>query len=146
MNLVLGNDNWLRASSMYIRYLVFVEEQQISQEDEFDHLDTDGTYYVVIYNDQKQPISTARFVDDLDPNEETFRICRVATIKEARGQGLGSQCIQALEKFGAQKGFKKCLIHADITALPFYQSLGYQECSEHFMEDGVECVLVNKVI
>ncbi len=144
MKKIFSNKPWIRASSFYIRHLVFVQEQKITLADEFDHLDTDETYYVVLFNNDMLPISTARFVDDLDPNDKTFRICRVATLKEFRGRGYGSQCILELEQYGKEKGFKKSLIHADCTALPFYQSLGYQVCSEIFVEDGVDCVLVNK--
>ena len=140
MKLLVNSDIWNQAAAFSIRYKVFVVEQAIAKEEEFDAIDQSQPIYAVIY-DQNLPVATARLVID---NEKTCRVSRVATLEEYRGQGYGSQVVQAIESCGLKEGFKHCLIHADLRAVPFYQKLGYQICSEIFIEDGVECLLVDK--
>lgn len=140
MELRINSDIRQQAAAFYIRYQVFVLEQEILAEEEFDTIDQNHPLYAVIYDGIK-PVATARYVQD---NAQTFRVSRVASLKSYRGRGLGRQVVEAIEKIGRDKGLKHCLIHADCTALAFYQALGYQVCSDIYLEDGVECVNVEK--
>ncbi|WP_282920862.1 GNAT family N-acetyltransferase [Ignavigranum ruoffiae] len=142
MELRINSERWQQAAAFFIRYQVFVIEQGIKAEEEFDQIDLDRPPYIVIY-DQNLPVATGRYLQD---DEQTFRVSRLATLKSYRGQGLATQIVQAIEQLGREHGLKHCLIHADCTALPFYQSLGYQICSEIYLEDGVECVNVEKYL
>lgn len=139
MKLVVGKQRWQRAASCFIRMQVFVLEQKIPLEEEFDDNDLDETVYAVLYDDNK-PVSTGRFLQE----EDAARMTRIATLPEYRGQHLGSKIIYALEDHAKAQGLKKVVIHADLTALPFYQKLGYVPYGEVYLEDGVPCQSLKK--
>ncbi|MGX7163126.1 GNAT family N-acetyltransferase [Enterococcus massiliensis] len=139
MKLVVGNQRWQRAASCYIRLQVFVLEQKIPLEEEFDAHDLDETIYAVLY-DENKPAATGRFLQE----GTTARLTRIATLPEYRKQHLGSQIIEALEVYALSQGLKKASIHADLTALPFYQKLGYVPYGEVYLEDGVPCQSLEK--
>ncbi|MCW6667000.1 GNAT family N-acetyltransferase [Aerococcaceae bacterium NML160702] len=140
--LVLGNQDWLRASACYVRMNVFVLERNIAIEDEFDHLDTPNRVYAVLFVG-KEPVATGRFVQESD---EMARLTRIATLAHARGKGYGRQIIQALEQYAQTEGIRRIVIHSELTAKTFYELLGYQTCSDVYEEDGELCQSLEKLI
>lgn len=140
--LVLGNQDWLRASACYVRMNVFVLERNIAIEDEFDHLDTPDRVYAVLFVG-KEPVATGRFVQESD---EMARLTRIATLAHARGKGYGRQIIQALEQHAQTEGIRRIVIHSELTAKTFYEALGYQTCSDVYEEDGELCQSLEKLI
>lgn len=119
----------------------FVLERDLDVEDEFDSNDCDGTIYSVIFND-KQPVSTVRL---LPLNDEVVRITRVATLREHRGQKLGTEVVRSLEEIVQKQKFKKMLIHTELTAVSFYETLGYVKSGDIYQEDGVNCINLMKL-
>lgn len=140
--LVLGNQDWLRASACYVRMNVFVLERNIAIEDEFDYLDTPDRVYAVLFVG-KEPVATGRFVQESD---EMARLTRIATLAHARGKGYGRQIIQALEQHAQTEGIRRIVIHSELTAKTFYEALGYQTCSDVYEEDGELCQSLEKLI
>ncbi|MBP5841426.1 GNAT family N-acetyltransferase [Lactiplantibacillus plantarum] len=138
----IGNFDYLRASSCYVRMKVFVFERNLNIEDEFDSNDRESTIYSVIFKGN-QPVSTARL---LPIDKEMARITRVATLKEYRGEKLGSENIDSLEKIAKKRNFSKILIHSEVTAVKFYEKNGYVLNSSIYKEDGVDCVSLVKNI
>jgi len=60
MKKIVGADEWIRAASCFLRYQVFVLEQGIPAELEFDGKDIpQQTYYLFL--DQKRPVATLRY-------------------------------------------------------------------------------------
>ncbi|MDN7144946.1 GNAT family N-acetyltransferase [Liquorilactobacillus mali] len=142
LEIKVGAFDYLRASSCYVRMSVFVLERDLSLEDEFDNNDRETTIYSVIFSNKK-PISTARF---LPLDEDIVRITRVATLKEYRGKKLGTKVVRSLENIAQQKNFKKIVIHSEMTAVTFYETLGYVRSGDIYQEDGVACVNLIKTI
>lgn len=140
--LEVGNSSYLRAASCYIRMNVFVLERNLLIADEFDNNDNSDTIYSVIF-DGNQPIATARF---LPVDGVLVRITRVATLKNYRGQHLGARVVSSLEKLSRTKKFNKILIHSEVSASTFYQKIGYMIEGDVYIEDGVECVTLVKVL
>lgn len=60
---VFGNDSWLQAAAFYLRYQVFVLEQGIPAELEFDELDKQQPDFFVMFDGQI-PIATIRYQSD----------------------------------------------------------------------------------
>lgn len=142
MKLVVGSEPFQRAASLFVRYQVFVLEGKIDLRDEFDSLDSDGTVYAVIYDDEL-PVSTGRFIPESD---EKARLTRIATRKEYRGQGFAAEIIHALETFARERGFKHLVIHSELTAKTFYESVGYQAFGPIYQEDQVDCQSLEKYL
>ena len=117
-----------------IRKAVFVEEQQVAEEDEFDKFDVlDESCPHILMNDQQQSIATARFrvVDGIGKLE------RICVLPSHRGLGLGKIIVQELEDIAAEKGVIKLKLHGQTHAEEFYEKLGYKTTSDIFMEDGI---------
>jgi len=124
-----------------IRKEVFVEEQGVPLEDEFDEFDTlDGKCeHILVFYDE-QPVGTGRIrvVDGLGKLE------RICILKPYRKYGLGKIIIQALEEVSGELGVSQVKLHGQTHAEGFYQKLGYRTSSNMFMEDGIPHLLMVK--
>ncbi|GAJ27090.1 acetyltransferase [Liquorilactobacillus sucicola DSM 21376 = JCM 15457] len=140
LRLEVGSADYLRAASCYIRMNVFVLERKLDIRDEFDQNDKEETIYSVLF-DGTVPVATARF---LPLTKNAARITRVATLKNYRGKQLGSKVIKGLERVAVVSGFKKILIHSELTAAGFYEKLGYVRTGTVYKEDGVSCTTLSK--
>ncbi|HEM5989486.1 TPA: GNAT family N-acetyltransferase [Streptococcus suis] len=140
--LSIGSETWERASSLYVRYQVFVLERGIAKEDEFDHQDIEGRVYANLFVGE-EPVSTGRFLP-VGPGQA--RLTRIATLAKYRGKGYGKMILNSLEVYARQAGFQQLDIHSELTAKTFYESLGYQASSEMYQEDGEWCQTLTKLI
>ncbi|WP_010284806.1 GNAT family N-acetyltransferase [Bacillus timonensis] len=124
-----------------IRKEVFVDEQGVSLEDEFDDFDTlsDQCEHILVYYNQ-EPVGTGRLriVDGFGKLE------RICILKPYRKFGLGKEIITSLEKITKEKGLNRVKLHGQTQAEGFYHKLGYQTSSPVFMEDGIPHVLMQK--
>jgi predicted GNAT family N-acyltransferase len=127
--------------AFHIRKEVFVTEQGVPLEDEFDAFDNlNGQCEHILVNYEEQPVGTARlrFVEGVGKLE------RICILKPYRNYGLGKIIIQKLEEIAAEKGSSRVKLHGQTQAEGFYQKLGYQTSSDVFMEDGIPHVLMVK--
>lgn len=126
-----------------IRKAVFVEEQGVPLEDEFDEFDIlngRSEHILVYYNEQ--PVGTGR-VRMLDGFGKLERIC---ILEPYRKFGLGKVIIRALEEIAEEKGVFQIKLHGQTQAEGFYKKLGYQVSSSVFMEDGIPHILMVKAV
>ncbi len=133
-------ENDLR-TAFYIRKEVFVVEQGVPLEDEFDEFDAlNGRceHILVFYNEQPVGTGRIRVVDGLGKLE------RICILKPYRKYGLGKVIIKALEESAAKKGVSKVKLHGQTQAEGFYQKNGYQTSSTMFMEAGIPHILMVK--
>jgi predicted GNAT family N-acyltransferase len=129
--------------AFHIRRKVFVEEQGVPLEDEFDDFDTpDGQceHILVYYNEQPVGTGRIRVVDGLGKLE------RICILKPYRKFGLGKIIIKALEEIAEEMGVSQVKLHGQTQAEGFYQKLGYLTSSNIFMEDGIPHILMVKEI
>jgi predicted GNAT family N-acyltransferase len=137
LELVYGNQRWNQAAAFSVRVKVFVEEQHIDIKDEFDRFDTAENRYFVIY-DEELPVATARFQEMAGNAIQPDRVC---VLKEYRGLGLGVQLMNAIEQ---HTGAKFAYLNSEVTAVDFYEKLGYKTSGGHFREDGIPVVKMQK--
>lgn len=122
-----------------IRQTVFVDEQGFVEE--FDALD-DTSLHLVTFQGQ-EPVGTARvFVDPDDAS--TYRIGRVAVLKEARKGGAGKRVMALAEALIYAQGGSRVAIHAQAQAQGFYEKCGYQQEGPTFVEEDCPHVLMVK--
>nr|WP_285841976.1 GNAT family N-acetyltransferase [Sutcliffiella horikoshii] len=131
--------------AFHIRKEVFVEEQGVLLEDEFDEFDTlEGQglceHILVYYNEKPVGTGRIRIVDGLGKLE------RICILKPYRKFGLGKVIIKALEEIAEEKEVSKVKLHGQTQAEGFYQKLGYRTSSNIFMEDGIPHILMVKDI
>jgi predicted GNAT family N-acyltransferase len=61
----------------------------------------------------------------------------MAVLKEYRGQGIGSALLVALLDYAGQKQYAGVHLHAQLTAIPFYEKHGFMVNGEQFMDAGI---------
>ncbi|WEG72714.1 GNAT family N-acetyltransferase [Vagococcus intermedius] len=140
MQTFLSNKPFVRAYSYHLRMIVFVQEQHISPELEFDELDTDHRYYLITINEGK-PVGTARYQFKEQGVLQPDRLC---VHPDYRGQGIGRNLLNELEKQALKDGCHHSLLSAEVTAIPFYVKSGYHQVSDTYLEDGLPCVQMKK--
>lgn len=138
----IGSEKWHQAAAYFVRMKVFVLERDIAIQDEFDSEDHDEAVYVVLYDNDK-PVATGRFIQ---MDEGTVRPGRIAVLNDYRGKGLGERVVKELEAYARTRGCKTSEIHGEMSAAPFYEKLGYTREGETYLEDGVPCITLKKVL
>ena len=114
-----------------IRRWVFVDEQGLSEEEEFDGTDSSCAHLLVY--DNEVPVCTGRiFIGD-----DFFKIGRVATVMTHRGRGVATAMMKLLINACVAMGGSRQIVHAQTTARGFYEQLGFTAYTEEFMEAGI---------
>ncbi len=113
----------------YVRNLVFVVEQQIPVELEFDELDR-HCHLFIARDAQCRPIGTAR----LSPEG---KLGRMAVLSEWRGQRVGQSLLRAVIEKARNLDLPKITAHAQLSALGFYEKAGFTKEGDIFSEVGI---------
>ncbi|HEX7236724.1 MAG TPA: GNAT family N-acetyltransferase [Gammaproteobacteria bacterium] len=119
------------ASIRRVRETVFIEEQRVPRELEFD--DRDPLCIHVLAFDGTTPVGTGRL--DLDYGGKVGRVAIVATYRRA---GVGKAVMERLHAIARERNHARLWCHAQLTAVPFYERLGYVSSGPVFVEAGID--------
>ena len=128
----------LDAATLYellkLRVEVFVVEQDCPYP-ELDGRDllTD-TRHFWLEDDGGEVISTLRLMEEHPNGRKAFRIGRVCTKKQARGNGHTARLMQAAL---AEVGEQPCPLNAQSYLVDMYARHGFVTAGEEFLEDGI---------
>jgi len=125
--------------ALSVRRAVFIEEQQVAEEDEIDDADRDGGWrgkvvQMVAYDDGR-PVATGRLLHE---NEDIAHIGRVAVLAEHRKSGCGRALMLALQDAARERGYRQITLAAQLHAIPFYERLGYTARGDVFLDTNIE--------
>ena len=123
-----------------IRYRVFVSEQGVPEEMEWDEYDEHAIHALAFIDDQA--VGTAR----LKLNNQTAKIGRMAVLAEQRRQGVGFAMLDALVKAAREQQIKLIELHAQVHAQEFYAKLGFIATGDIFPEAGIDHIKMQKVL
>ena len=112
-----------------VRTAVFIREQQVPEELEWDQFDAVSVHALAV-NNAGQPVGTARLLPD-------GHIGRMAVLKEWRGQGLGSALLTKLLQVLVKRHQFQAQLHAQTSAILFYKKFGFEIVGEEFIEAGI---------
>lgn len=129
--------------ALRIRQDVFVKEQGVPEELEVDEYDPICVNFV-LYDEEDKAIATARLLEN--KQENSAKVQRVAVRKEARGKDYGKHVMEACERFAKEERLSALKLHAQLSALPFYEKLGYKVYGEEFMDAGIPHIRMKKEI
>lgn len=129
----VGSWAQLREPARRIRTEVFIDEQRVPLEMEWDEAD-DGCLHAVAFNRIGQPVATGRL---LPAQGGSAKIGRVAVNKVLRGSGVGRRLMQALMDAASRRGDREIVLHAQRSAESFYRSLGFTARGAEFEEAGI---------
>lgn len=117
-----------------LRRLVFVEEQGVETALEWDDLDPLAEHFLARRAEDGVAVGTAR----LRVVAGRAKAERVAVHAEARRSGVGRFLMRALEERARAQGCDAVLLNAQLSALPFYEALGYVAEGPVFEEAGID--------
>lgn len=112
-----------------IRDAVFVKEQNVPIELEWDEMDP-HCEHVVALDGSDNPIGTGR----LTP-EQT--IGRMAVLEQWRGKGVGDALLIQLLDIAKQKQLTSVSLHAQVNAMGFYLKHGFTVYGPTYLEAGI---------
>ncbi len=112
-----------------IRKKVFIDEQHVSYEDEFDLIDDHCDIYIAYLEDKA--IGTLR----VKSIPEGIKLQRVCVLKEYRMKHIASLLIEHVFKKYPHSIF---MVDAQLQAIPFYQKLGFEEQGDIFLDANIE--------
>jgi len=127
------------AAAYAVRRTVFVDEQCVSPEIERDELDDLADH--VVARRAGAVVGTGRLV--VRP-EGTGVIGRMAVLPSARGTGVGTALLRALEQRARERGLPAVELHAQSHARGFYDHAGYTAYGEEYLEAGIPHVSMRK--
>jgi predicted GNAT family N-acyltransferase len=111
-----------------IRETVFVQEQAVPPEMEWDLEDESAIHFLAM--EGQYSVGTARLLND-------GQIGRVAVLRDWRGLSVGSALMRAAIKEAEQRGLWRQTLSAQIQAIPFYERLGFSVTSDEYLEAGI---------
>lgn len=116
-----------------IRAAVFVDEQKIPADMEWDAADAE-CLHAVAYNRFGMPVATGRLLEHVPG---TAKIGRMAVRADLRGSGVGRHVLEALMGTARARGEREVLLHAQTSAAPFYLRAGFHTRGPEFEEAGI---------
>ena len=125
-----------------IRETVFVKEQEVSPEEEYDEFESSSTHFLAQVDGQ--PAGTARWRD----TGKGIKLERFAVLKSMRGKGVGQALVKAvLEDINSQADNegKLLYLHAQLTAVPLYEKFGFIKDGESFLECNIAHYAMKKI-
>ncbi|TCB60357.1 GNAT family N-acetyltransferase [Acinetobacter terrae] len=123
-----GSWDELQNDAKLIREQVFIHEQQIAAEDEWDAEDAVSVHFVVY--DQDQPIATARLL-------KNNSVGRVAVLKSHRGVGIGKLLMQQIIQQAKHEQREFLKLSSQVHAMQFYTGLGFKVEGEQYLDCGI---------
>lgn len=112
-----------------IREAVFIAEQSVPPELEWDSDDNGAVHFLAFEGDFA--IGTARLLPD-------GHVGRVSVLKDWRGLKVGDALMRAVIDEAEKRGLKQQMLSAQVQATPFYERLGFSIVSEEFLADDGE--------
>lgn len=129
----LGTWDEVGQDAARVRTDVFVKEQRIPMEMEWDEADKTAVH-AVAYNRMGQPLATGRL---LVHEPGVGKIGRMAVTRVLRGSRYGRDILEALMAAAGERGDRDVILHAQRSAEGFYRRLGFDVRGEPFEEVGI---------
>ncbi|HBO71256.1 MAG TPA: GNAT family N-acetyltransferase [Acinetobacter sp.] len=123
-----GSWDQLQQDAKLIRKLVFISEQNIPEQDEWDDQDAISQHFVVY--DHNQPIATARLLANNS-------VGRVAVLKAYRGQGIGRLIMLQIIAYAQAQKRPSLQLSSQVHAISFYEKLGFSIQGDEYDECGI---------
>ena len=135
---LVTSDEELR-EAFAVRRQVFVEEQGVTEDEEYDGLDSEALQIVV--KDGERVIGTARVQF---PAANEAKIERMAVLKPFRNKGIGSRIMDFLHKELKNRQVEQVVLHAQYPVIAFYRSCGFKETGSPFREAGIKHIKMQR--
>ena len=123
----------LKTLAAPLRTEVFVDEQKVPADMEWDH-DDETALHCVAVNRMGLCLATGRLIQHAPG---VARIGRMAVKKQMRGSVLGRRVLHVLMDAARERGDTQVLLHAQCSAEGFYKRSGFEPHGAIFEEAGI---------
>ena len=126
-NIIITQTTWHKdeAHLRAVRTPVFIQEQAVTPEFEWDEIDVNAVHLLAIMD--FEPVACLRIINH-------HKIGRMAVLKKFRGIGLGSllllEAIEICKKYGS----KQVALSAQTHAISFYEKVGFKQISGEYCD------------
>ncbi|MER7686384.1 GNAT family N-acetyltransferase [Streptomyces sp. NPDC097610] len=140
-----------REACFAVRKEVFVGEQGVPEDIEYDAYDA-GALHVLAIREDGVPLGTGRLLYGSEAAAKTDgdltvgSLGRLAVTKAARGLGVGVALVRAIEDAARARGLAAVDLHAQTQAMGFYERLGYVAYGEEFLDAGIDHRAMRKAV
>jgi predicted GNAT family N-acyltransferase len=114
-----------------LRREVFVHEQGVPPEEEFDSHDLTATHVVAVLDGNVVGCLRVLFLD------EHAKFGRVVVARSARGRGLATRLMEFAMAHAAERGERRFYLTAQSDKLALYEKLGFIAFGEEFQDGGM---------
>ncbi|UCG99384.1 MAG: GNAT family N-acetyltransferase [Burkholderiales bacterium] len=128
----------MRAAAVPVRHAVFVDEQKVPAEIELDALDP-LSLHALAFDGAGRVLGTGRLLPD-------GHIGRMAVLRQARGNGVGSALLAALMQAARARGDREVALSAQTHAIAFYERFGFVAEGEEYDDAGIPHRLMRRVL
>ncbi|HEY4372298.1 MAG TPA: GNAT family N-acetyltransferase [Burkholderiales bacterium] len=136
-DVILGAWQQLGEAARAVRTAVFVVEQNIAEEEEWDEWDA-PSLHAVGYGAAGAALGTGRLLPPVfDAQPGVGHIGRMAVLKEARGTGIGGAILRRLMQAAPEYGYTQIVLHAQSHVAGFYARHGFVAEGAEFLEVGI---------
>ncbi len=136
MKVVVAKTQKELLDNVLVRGKVFVVEQEIDWDIEFDGLDDICVLFTAYIDDI--PVGAARLYKN--------KVGRVATLKEYRKKGIATSIMEKIEEYASQNKIKLLKLNAQLQVKDFYLHLGYIPEGNIFQEADIDHIKMTKEI
>ncbi len=126
------DDKELMTRSNQIRRTVFIDEQRVAPEIEYE-FEEEGHYYLLLKDGE--PIATARWRS----TAKGIKLERFALLRQFRNRGYGSKLLDEVLKDVIPLG-REIYLHSQVAAVNYYRRAGFRASGDHFFEADIEHV------
>lgn len=114
-----------------IRQKVFIEEQNVTSQLEWDGMDEEAIHFLAFKNEKAIGCARAFVI------ENHMQLGRMAVLKEYRNNGIGSFLIEKAITTAKLNQLSKISISAQCHAIDFYKKFGFEVTSEIYLDAGI---------
>ncbi|AZM52747.1 GNAT family N-acetyltransferase [Streptomyces sp. WAC 01529] len=140
-----------RQACFAVRKDVFVAEQQVPEEVEYDAYDSVAVHVLAVREDGV-PLGAGRLLTGAAAAAKNGgdtgvgALGRLAVTAAARGLGIGAALVRAIEDAARARGLTAVDLHAQTHALGFYERLGYEAYGPEFPDAGIPHQAMRKAL
>jgi predicted GNAT family N-acyltransferase len=140
-----------REACFTVRKEVFVGEQGVPEDIEYDAYDAVAVHVLAVREDGV-PLGTGRLLHGEAATGKTGgdvtvgSLGRLAVTQAARGLGVGAALVRAVEDAARARGLVAVDLHAQTHALGFYERLGYVAYGPEFPDAGIPHRAMRRVL
>ncbi len=124
------SDKKLFQKALQIRTIVFVQEQKVPKNLEYDGLDGQAKHFLLFFNDK--PIATSRY----RITNEGYKLERFAVLKEYRGKHFGKKLLEYILNYVPDK--TNVYFNSQVSAVDFYERNGFVTVGQVFYEADIK--------